>query len=459
MLSKIKNLFISFFSSLKLTIVLLLIIAIVSILGTVIPQGVDVSGKIESDLLNTCKFLQLFDVYHSLWFILLMVLLSLNLIVCSLKKAPAAWKLYNIIPSPDRKKPFENLPLDRTLRLKKDKDHVIDIVKNLLLKKFKRFRKKDSDEITFMYGEKGAFSHFGVYIIHVSILIIIAGAIVGSLMGFEGIMNIPEGESTDTARIVRPNTVKKFDFTVRCDNFSIEYYSNGMPKEYRSNLSFIKDNKVAYQGPLLVNHPITFQDIRFYQASYGKMPGGKAHLTIKKGDENPNQLTAMQNDSFYFKEEDAAITIERVEKNFMNIGPAVLIAVQTSDTNFTFWVIKNVSRLKSQIPGLLEKFPKFDPGSFKPYNFTLTEIEDTYYTGIQLSHDPGVSIVATGSFIIIIGIFVTFFSSHKKIWVRVEGEGEQVKLSVAGTSSKDPVALQREIDNILKNIKNELGEA
>jgi len=58
--------------------------------------------------------------------------------------------------------------------------------------------------------------------------------------------------------------------------------------------------------------------------------------------------------------------------------------------------------------------------------------------------------VATGSFIIIIGIFVTFFSSHKKIWVRVEGEGEQVKLSVAGTSSKDPVALQREIDNILK---------
>jgi len=191
-----------------------------------------------------------------------------------------------------------------------------------------------------MYGEKGAFSHFGVYIIHVSILIIIAGAIVGSLMGFEGIMNIPEGESTNTARIVRPNTVKKFDFTVRCDSFSIEYYSNGMPKEYRSNLSFIKDNKVAYQGPLLVNHPITFQDIRFYQASYGKMPGGKAHLTIKKGDENPNQLTAMQNDSFYFKEEDAAITIERVEKNFMNIGPAVLIAVQTSDTNFTFWVIK-----------------------------------------------------------------------------------------------------------------------
>lgn len=459
MLSKIKSLFITFFSSLKLTIILLLIIAVVSILGTVIPQGIDVSEEIDSDLLETFKSLQLFDVYHSLWFIILMVLLSLNLIVCSLKKAPAAWKRFSIIPSPDRKKPFENLPSDGMLTLKNDKEQVKEAVQKLLLKKYKRFRKKESDEITFMYGEKGAFSHFGIYIIHASVLIIIAGAIVGSLMGFEGIMNIPEGESTNTARLVRPNKIKKFDFTVRCDKFSIEYYSNGMPKEYRSNLSFIKDNKVAYQGPLLVNHPITFQDIRFYQASYGKMPGGKAYLHLRRGDETPNQLIAGQSDSFYFKEQDATITVRRVENNFMNIGPAVLIEVHASDVNFTFWVIKNLQRLKSSIPGLFEKFPKFDPGSFKPYHFTLNKIEDTYYTGIQLSYDPGVFIVATGSFIIIIGIFVTFFSSHKKIWVRIEGEGKQVKLSVAGTSNKDPVGLEREIGHIVKNIKNQLGEA
>ena len=82
-----------------------------------------------------------------------------------------------------------------------------------------------------------------------------------------------------------------------------------------------------------------------------------------------------------------------------------------------------------------------------------------YYTGIQLSHDPGVPIVAAGSFIIIFGIFITFFSSHRKIWIRVQDMEEKIKISVAGTSSKDPVALQREIGYILKNIKNELGEA
>ena len=461
MVSKIKNLFISFFSSLKLTIVLLLIIAIASILGTVIPQGTGVGslGKLSPGALKTFRFFQLFDVYHSIWFLILMALLSLNLIVCSLKKAPAAWKRFSILPSPDRSKPFENIPLDRTLTTKRGKNHVIGSIENFLLKKYKRVRKKESDEITFLYGEKGAFSHFGVYIIHTSILVIIAGAIVGSLMGFEGVMNIPEGESANSAHIRRHNKVKKFDFTVKCNTFSIKYYSNGMPKEYRSNLSFIKNNTVAYQGPLLVNHPITFQDIRFYQASYGKIPGGKAHLTVKKGNEQPTILTAVHNDLFHFKEENATIAIKKIEKNFMNIGPAVLITAQTPDANVTFWVFKNIKRLKSIVPGVFEKFPKFDPGRFKPYNFTLNKIEDMYYTGIQLSHDPGVPIVAAGSLIIIFGIFITFFSSHKKIWIRVEDKEEKIKVSVAGTSSKDPVGLQREIEYIVKNIKNELGEA
>lgn len=461
MLSKIKNFFTSFFSSLKLTIALLLIIAIASILGTVIPQGTGVGflGQLSPGALKTFKFFQLFDVYHSIWFLILMALLSLNLIVCSLKKAPAAWKRFSIIPSPDRSKPFENLPSNRILTIKRGKDQVISSIENFLLRKYKRVKKKESDEITFLYGEKGAFSHFGVYIIHASILVIIAGVIVGSLMGFEGVMNIPEGESTNSAHLRRHSKVKKFDFTIKCNTFSIKYYSNGMPKEYRSNLSFIKNNKVAFQGPLLVNHPITFQDIRFYQASYGLIPGGKAHIAVTKDNEQPNILTAVHKDSFHFKEENATITIKKIEKDFMNMGPAVLIAAQTPHVNVNFWVFKNIKRLQAVIPKLFEKFPKFDPTRFKPYNFTLNKIEDMYYTGIQLSHDPGVPIVAAGSFIIIFGIFITFFSSHRKIWIRVQDMEEKIKISAAGTSSKDPVALQREIEYILKHIKNELGES
>jgi len=119
---KTKKIFLSFFSSLKLTIILLIIIAVASILGTIIPQqyqGGESFRHLSPGLFKVFNSLQLFDMYHSVWFITLMVLLSLNLIVCSLDRFPASWKLFRAIPSPDRSKPFENLSPNRILLIEK----------------------------------------------------------------------------------------------------------------------------------------------------------------------------------------------------------------------------------------------------------------------------------------------------------------------------------------------------
>jgi len=454
-----KNVF-SFLSSLKLTITLLIIIAIASILGTIIPQqygGGEAFSHLSPGLAKAFKSLQLFDMYHSVWFIILMGLLSLNLIVCSLKRFPVSWKLFSIIPSIDRSKPFENLSPDRVLLVERSRNEVMDRVENLLTKKYKRIRRKDAANTTFFYGQKGAYSHFGVYLIHLSILIVITGAIIGSLLGFEAYVNIPEGESTNTVHLGRQKGIKALDFTVRCDKFSIAYYDNGMPKQYRSNLSFLKNNSVIYQGPLLVNHPITVNGIRFYQASYGSIPGGKACITVKKGNEEGTIVKVKQKDSFYIKEKDAKVKILRINEDLMSMGPAVLINIQSSEGNMRFWVFKYIEKIKDSIPGLFKKIPKFNPGLFKPYYFKLNRIESKYYTGLQLSHDPGVYTVAIGSFLIIIGFFITFFSSHKKLWVRVDEQEGRSRISVAATSNKDPVGLKREIEHLLRRFSSMRG--
>jgi cytochrome c biogenesis protein len=102
-----KKIILSFLSSLKLTITLLIIIAVASILGTIIPQqyeGGESFRHLGPGLVKVFNSLQLFDMYHSVWFIILMGLLSLNLIVCSLNRLPASWKLFSNIPSSDRSK-------------------------------------------------------------------------------------------------------------------------------------------------------------------------------------------------------------------------------------------------------------------------------------------------------------------------------------------------------------------
>ena len=447
----------SLLSSLKLTIILLIIIAVASIVGTIIPQqyeGGETFRHLSPGLVKVFNSLQLFDMYHSIWFIILMVLLSLNLIVCSLNRLPASWKLFSKVPSPDRKKPFENLQPESVILIEKDSNEVISGVEDFLRRKYKKFRRKDADRITYFYGEKGAYSNFGVYIIHLSILIIITGAIIGSLVGFEAFVNIPEGESTNAVHLTRQKGVKKLDFTVRCDKFAISFYDNGMPKEYRSNLSFLKDNNVILQGPLLVNHPITFNGIRFYQASYGTNPGGRAHITVRRENKQETTITVKQKDSFFLNEKNAKVSIVKIEKNFMSMGPAVLMHIQNPKGTVRLWVFKRIEQMKDRIPDLIKKVPTFNPGRYKPYYFELNRIEPNYYTGLQLSHDPGVAIVAIGSLFVILGLFVTFFSSHKKLWVRLDNQDGKTKISVGARSNKDPVGLKREVDYLLRHFSS-----
>ena len=454
---KMKKTFFSFLSSLKLTIILLIIIAVASIVGTIIPQqyeGGETFRHLSPGLVQVFDSLQLFDMYHSIWFIILMGLLSLNLIVCSLNRLPASWKLFSAIPSPDRRKPFEDLPPENVLLIEKNRNEVINSVENLLRRKYKKIRRKDTDSTTFIYGEKGAYSNFGVYIIHLSILIVITGAIIGSLLGFGAFVNIPEGESTNTVHLGRQKGVKKLDFTVRCDKFTISFYENGMPKEYRSNLSFLKDNNVILQGPLLVNHPITVNGIRFYQASYGTTPGGQAHITVRRENEKETTVKVKQKDSFYLKEKNATVNIVKIEKNFMSMGPAVLMHIQNPEGTVRIWVFKRIEQMRDKIPDLTKKVPTFNPGRYKPYYFKLNRIESNYYTGLQLSQDPGVVIVAIGSFFVILGLFVTFFSSHKRLWVRVDDQEGKSRISVGARSNKDPVGLKRETEHLLRHFSS-----
>ena len=72
-----------FFCSLKLTMFLLISLAILSIIGTIIPQGTvppEYVVSISPAKLQLYKALGFFDMYHSWWFILLLYLLTVNLV-------------------------------------------------------------------------------------------------------------------------------------------------------------------------------------------------------------------------------------------------------------------------------------------------------------------------------------------------------------------------------------------
>ncbi|MBW1779909.1 MAG: cytochrome c biogenesis protein ResB [Deltaproteobacteria bacterium] len=449
-----------FFSSVKLTIVLLILLAIVSIIGTVIPQqqgAAEFARRLSPSTLQIFAALDMFDMYHSIWFRVLIGFLALNLIVCSADRFPRAWKRFTTRPEPDRTKPFDHLPPDLSCRTDKGLKETADSVGRLLQSRYKRIREKEVEGNRFFYAEKGGYSHFGVYIVHLSVLLILVGGLVGSFFGFEAYVNILEGEQTDTVMLRKKMEPMKLNFSVRCDKFTVDFYKNGAPREFRSDLGFLVNGKEVKRIGLLVNHPVEFMGVMFYQAHYGKAPGKAVHLNIsRQGHGSPAvHMTVQAGDAVELPGGEGVFKVVDVRGDIMNMGPAALISVQPEKQGkpLEFWVFKNQEQALNRLPGPMRQSSKFNPSAFAPYTFFLDGVETRYYTGLQVNKDPGVPIVWIGCFFMVAGLFFTFFTSHRRIWVRVLDTGQGIQTDVAGSANKNPVGLQRELEHLVKDIR------
>lgn len=453
-----------FLSSVKLTIVLLILLAIVSILGTLIPQeqgAVEFAKSLTPGMLRFLSILDLFDMYNAPWFRLLIGFLALNLIVCSIDRFPSTWKRFNARPAPDRSKPFENTPVEHCLKVSTNSDETANRVLKLLQSRYKNVRKETIRGDHFFYGEKGRFSHFGVYVVHLSVLLILMGGLVGSFLGIEAYVNILEGEKTNRVIITKTMTPLKLDFEVRCDKFSVDFYKTGAPKEFKSILTFLINGKPVQKNDLLVNHPVEFGGMTFYQASYGTVPGKQVHLSIHSESNKPvlTEMNVKGDTNYPLPGDEGTFKVVDIRSDIMHLGPAVLVAIQPKKGNpMEFWVFQNQEAVQKKLPAPMLASAKFNPSAFSPYRFSLKGIKTLYYTGLQANKDPGVPIVWAGCFLMVSGLFITFFLSHKRMWVRVLAQGANARIEVAGTTNKNPVGLQNERHHLILSLKNEFGK-
>lgn len=446
------------FSSMKLTLALLIILAITSLFGTLIPQqqeAVRFAQGLSPRLHQFFELLGLFDLYHSLWFRAIIGLLALNLVICSVNRLPTTLKLFRAPSRPDRSKPFEDLPPQRNFLVERGIEDVGNRVADFLRNQYGRIVSKSTPEKNYLYAEKGRYSYFGVYLVHFSILLVLIGGVIGSVFGFNAYVNILEGDTVDSIILTKDMTSKRLGFSVFCEKFNVDYYDNGSPKEFRSDLGFLVEGKLAKKASLLMNRPITFGGITFYQSSYGSIPG-KAYLSVQKeGSDLVESIVRVEiGDTFSLPGSESQIQVVNAVSNLNEMmGPAALISVKSREgEEIRFWVFQNIEKLRNQYPEAMFQAPRMNPSSFKPYTFFLKELESRFYTGLQANKNPGVSLVWFGCVVMVAGFFMTFFTSHRKIWVRILRSTDETKISVAGRTNRNPLALEKELDLVTSQL-------
>ena len=93
-----------FFGSVKLAIILLLLVAGASVIGTVLPQdqgpAVVENSAFPPALKQVLLTIKAYDVYHAFWFNFLLALLFLNLAVCTYLRFPPTWRRYQMKTPP-----------------------------------------------------------------------------------------------------------------------------------------------------------------------------------------------------------------------------------------------------------------------------------------------------------------------------------------------------------------------
>lgn len=445
-MSRKQNFVWSFFSSLKLTIVLLFLMVIIFIVATLVPQQHVAPG-----------FAWLNDMYHSKIFYVLMGLFSLNLMVCSINRLPHSIKQYKTPCFPPPAGIFENLPPHRIILTDKKMETVNRKVESTLKTKFLPVQKTDVEKGRIFYRESGRFSLFGVYVVHLGVLMIIVGAVIGSMFGFKADVNLAEGEETNIVQLDKGRGEHPLDFSIRCDKFLVEFYDTGAPKTFQSDLSFIKNGQVVRQGSVLVNHPLTFEGLRFYQASYGVSEKSRARLTYTNAGTESREISAGQGETFDLPAQKAKATVLRVEEDMMQFGPAVKLKIATDKGHIQFWVFQHIQQIAEVNPGLFSAVPLFNPGLFKPLVFSLKGIERKYYTGLQVVRDPGIPFVLAGGLMLIAGMMIIFFIAHRRVWVLLEQEPAGIRIRVAGRAHRYNEALQRRIDDLCARMEKELA--
>ena len=448
-----------FFSSVKLAIFLFIAIAVVSMIGTVIDQG-DTMAQYKiiygAKVFAILYWLGFLNIYNSWYFIGLGGLLIINLLVASANIFPRTLRaVFGPYPSfkekMDKKSPKA---IYESFESKKDIAGIVSVLNGAF---GSPFRKSESAETggKELYYSKNSIFRFSPYIAHLSVIIIIIGVLLTVTYGFRSYNDIKVGEKTNVSYLLKNNKPIKLPFTVRLDKYETKYYPDGIPKSYISKISIIDKRHVSVlTKEIKVNHPLTYNGITIYQASYGHYkPTAIRFLIVNLKNSGYKKIINAQPETFYnLKKENIRFKFVPI-KNPKKFEIPFFIALYNNKNksdfqklNFSILPVKN----HNKVPLVFAKY--------KNTAFLYDGIKTYYYSGFEITKNSYTSVVWIGSIILIIALFFSFFFNQEETWVRLipKKEGKETGIEILSIPRKKFPSFYKKFDKKVANIKSKL---
>ncbi|MDI3281445.1 MAG: cytochrome c biogenesis protein ResB, partial [Bacillota bacterium] len=423
-------------------LVLLLILAVATAIGTLIPQNAPWETYVSrygEPLARVFSVLGLVNLYHSWWFIGLLVILSANSLICSFNRLPGLIRETQLPKGAVKEGAILNLKSHRTVDLPWPEEEAVRRIIGVLKKRFYRVATFAGERGPQVYGDRGRFGDFGSLVTHLSIVVILLGGLYGALAGFTDYVAVPEGETF---------AVPQGGFSVRVDDFTVEYYqgSEFRPKQFKSALTILERGEPVLSRTIYVNGPLTYKGIKFYQSSYGWAVDLKAQPA--RGGE---AATATVFANGYYQVPGSPWTVRvfsfipDYDPSAGNVGHPFSRSPYPNNPRVSYVIYHLNSPVRFDLAAIGEPIEVGD------YTFTFTGYRE--YTGLQVRKDPGVPVVYLGFLLMIVGLFISFYLFPRKLWVQVTAQGGGSRAIMGGTVRRNPLGFEAELDSLVADLK------
>jgi len=398
----------------KTGLALLGIVAFVSGIGTLIPQTEQDAEKAQAvgQLWQKMGFTHL---YSTVWFRFLLGLLCINLIVCSIQRFHGIYKrTFKLIPPSN----LAQVPLKNRIVIPGQFAPLQASVSEVLKQKGYRFTLSDQSNTWRFIAIKRRLGNWGSLITHLSFVVLLMGALLGSVLGFKGYFMEGAGNTLPIRAIqVSKGTISE-TFSVRINSAEDRLLPNGERDNWYTDMSILENGQEVARNTLSVNHPFVYKGITFYQASFSN----GAHFTVDRNGQKTPVVLREQGQNYF-----------QAPGTDLYLITTTLIGSSSSTKTGAFYQVYKGTGAEPIQSGQLMSGQTIDvQGS---YQLKFDGI--TGFTGLQVKKDPGVMLIWLGCALLMGGLLLAFYWQTEVISGIFESEkGTQGKLTVGALSGK-----------------------
>jgi cytochrome c biogenesis protein len=495
----ILNRMLDFLSSVRFGVSLLCILVVLSMIGMlIIQQGVQGFDTYFASLTPSEKLvfgtLGFFDIYHSWYYNVLLLILSLNIILASIDRFPSAWSYIAEpkVTSTDRwlLEQKQNAVIESEL----SEDETAKAIESVFAANKMRTAvtaaeateygttpggRKDFTNILrtvkiSVFGEKGRWNRLGAYVVHIFLLTLFLGHFVALRTGFDADVRMIPGEATDKIQMIEFNMDKreKFDvqlpFTMTCTdiqqklrdpNGSIDV-SNTL--DWRTQLRIDDPEYGTTIADISMNQPFNYRGYRFFQAQ--TIPVGNARNIVL--DLTPQAGGEAQR-----------ISIPRLGSTTLADG--TLVEYDEFLPDFTFGADGRPDTRSGEYNNPVAVLNVTPPGAARTrvfafagnvadnipvgapkagYKWRLVEFERSPFAHVlSIKYDPySGSFIAwyIGGFGLLAALCLVFFWSHRRIWALVEPAGEgRVRVILGGNTNRNHAGFEELFQRVAAGVR------